>query len=68
VSSLVVNARPTPHILVVVLRFTLTEYSCTYSPHYDVEDGEGDSEDGVVSSHLLCSMVTSSPISDNDED
>ena len=68
VTSLVVNARPTPHIFVVVLRFTLVEDGCTDGPHDDAEDEEADGKDCVVSGHLLGSMMTSSPISDDDED
>jgi hypothetical protein len=68
VSSLVVYARPTPHVLVVVLRFTLVKYGCTDGPHDDAEDKEPYSEDGVVSSDLFGSFVASFPVGDDDDD
>lgn len=68
VTSFVVNTRPTPHVFVVVLRFTLVEDGCTYGPHNDAEDEEADGKDCVVGGHLLGSMVTSSPVSDDDKD
>jgi hypothetical protein len=66
-SSLVIHARPTPHILVVVLRFTLVEESGTYSPHDDTEDEESDGEDSVVSGHLFSSMMSRSKVGADDE-
>ena len=67
-SSLVVNAGPTPHVFVVVLRFTLIEDGCTNTPHNDAEDEESNGEDSVIGSHLFGPMVTSSPIGDDDKD
>lgn len=67
-SSLVVNARPAPHILVVVLRFTLVERGCTNTPHDDTEDEKPDSKDCVVRGNLFSPMMTSSPVGDDDED
>lgn len=66
--ALVVYARPAPHVLVVVLRFTLVEDCCTNSPHDDTEDEETDGEDCVVSCDLLRSAMSSFPIGNNDDD
>jgi hypothetical protein len=66
-SSLVVHARPSPHVLVVVLPFTLVEDRGTYSPHDDAEDEESDSKDSVVSSNLFGSFVASFPVGDDDD-
>jgi hypothetical protein len=68
VASLVVYARPAPHVLVVVLGFTLVENRCSNSPHDDAEDEETNSEDSVVGCHLLGSMVTSSCVGDHNND
>jgi hypothetical protein len=67
-SSLVVNAGPTPHILVVVLSFALVEDGCTNTPHDNAEDEESNSKDSVVRGNLFGSMMTSSPVGDNDKD
>lgn len=67
-SSLVVNAGPTPHVFVVVLRFALVEYGCTNTPHDDAKDEESNSKDSVVCRNLFSSMVTSSPVGDDDKD
>jgi hypothetical protein len=67
-SSPVVHARPTPHVFIVVLRFTLVEDGCTNTPHDDAEDEESYGEDGVVGSHLFGPMVTSSPVGHDDDD
>lgn len=67
-SSFVVHAGPTPHVLVVVLGFALVEYSRTYGPHDDAEDEESDSKDSVVSSDFLCFPVTAFPVGDDDND
>lgn len=67
-SSLIVNAGPTPHIFVVVLRFALVEDSCSYSPHDDAENEEANGEDSIVSSHFLCSTMATSAVSDHDND
>ena len=67
-SSLVVNTGPAPHVFVVVLRFTLVEDGSTDTPHDDAEYEECNSKDSVVSGNLFGSMVTSSPVGDDDED
>jgi hypothetical protein len=67
-SSLVVDTRPTPHILVVVLRFALVESGCTGTPHYNAEDKESNSKDSVICGNLFSSMMTSSPVGDDDKD
>ena len=68
VSSLVVYAGPTPHVLVVVLRFALVESGCTHSPHDNAENEESDGEDCVVGGYLLCFVVPTSPIGDHYND
>jgi hypothetical protein len=68
VPALVVYARPTPHVFVVILCFTLVEDCCSHSPHDDAENEESDSEDGVVGGDLFGSMMTTSTISDHDND
>lgn len=67
-SSLIVHAGPTPHIFVVVLRFALVESGGTDTPHDNTEYEECNSEDSVVSGDLFGSMVTSSPVGDDDDD
>lgn len=67
-SSFIVDARPAPHIFVVVLRFTLIEYCCTYSPHDDTEDEESNGEDSVVSGNLFGSVMAMSTVGDHDDD
>ena len=67
-SSLVVDARPAPHVLVVVLRFTLVEDCCTHGPHDDAEDEESNGEDGVVGGDLFGFPMASSPVGDDDDD
>lgn len=64
--SLVIDTGPTPHVLVVVLRFALVEHSGTDGPHDDAEDEESNGKDGVVSSDFLCFPVTSFPVGDDD--
>lgn len=66
-SSLVVNTGPAPHVFVVVLCFALIEDGGTNSPHDNAKYEECDSEDGVVSGNLFSSMVTSSPVGDDDD-
>jgi hypothetical protein len=67
VSSLVVNARPTPHVFIVVVRFTLIQNRGSNSPHDNAEDEESNGEDGVVSCHFLGSIVASSEVCDHDD-
>lgn len=61
-ASLVVHARPAPHILISagVLR-TLKDTSSN-APHDDTEDEEANSKDGVIYSSLLRSSVASFPV------
>ena len=65
-SSFVVDTRPTPHVLVVVLRFALIEYSCTHSPHDDAEDEESNGEDSIVGCDLFGAVVPSSEVCSHD--
>jgi hypothetical protein len=66
--SLVVDARPAPHVFVVVLCFALIEYCCTHSPHDDAEDEESNGEDGVVGCDFLGSIVAASEVRDHNDD
>jgi hypothetical protein len=68
VPALVVYTRPTPHVLVVILCFTLVEDCCSHSPHDDAENEESNGEDGIVCGDLFGSMVATSTISDHDND
>jgi hypothetical protein len=65
-ASLVVYARPAPHVLVVVLRFALVEDCCSDGPHDDAEDEEANSEDGIVCGDFLGSIVTSLEVCNHD--
>ena len=67
-TPLVVDARPAPHVFIVILRFALVEDSRTYSPHDDAEDEETDGEYGVVGCYFLGSIVTSSEIRNHNYD
>ena len=67
-ASLVVDARPAPHVFVVVLRFALVEDSRTYSPHDDAEDEETDGEDSVVCSYFFGSIMPSSAVGNHNND
>jgi hypothetical protein len=67
VSSLIVNAGPTPHILVVVILFALIQDRGSNRPHDDAEDEESNGEDGVVGCHFLSSIVASSEVCDHDD-
>ena len=60
---LVVNARPSPHILAVALRLALVQNTSADCPHDDAEDEEGNGKDGVVRCNLFCSPVTTAAIS-----
>lgn len=66
--ALVVQARPTPQIFVVIVHFALVEDTCSDSPHDDAEDEEANCKDGVVSGNFLGSVMTSSEISEKDND
>jgi hypothetical protein len=67
-SSLVVHARPAPHVFVVVLRFTLVENSGTDCPHDDAEDEKANGEDGIVSCDFLGSIMASSEVCNHNND
>jgi hypothetical protein len=67
-SSLVVHARPAPHVFVVVLCFTLVQNSSTNSPHDDAEDEEANGEDSVVSCYFFGPIVASSKVCNHDND
>jgi hypothetical protein len=67
-SSLVVYARPAPHVFIVVLRFTLVEDSCADSPHDDAEDEETNSEDSIVSCYFFGPIMASSGVCNHDHD
>ena len=67
-ASLVVDARPAPHVFVVVLRFALVEDSRTYSPHDDAEDEETDGEDSVVCGYFFGSIMPSSAVGNHNND
>lgn len=59
-TALVVYTRPSPHVFIAALRFTLIEDGGTDGPHDDAEDEESNGEDGVVSGDFLCSIVPTS--------
>lgn len=66
-SALVVDTRPAPHVLVVVLRFTLVQYGCSHSPHDDAEDEESNGEDGIVGCHFLGSIMAASEVGNHND-
>lgn len=66
-SSLVVYARPTPHILVVVLSFALVEDGCSNGPHDDADNEETNRENSIVRGDLLCSAVALPAVGDHND-
>ena len=66
-SSLVVYARPAPHVLVVVVRFALVEDRCSNGPHDDAEDEESNGEDSIVGCYFLGSIVATSEVGNHDD-
>jgi hypothetical protein len=66
-SSLIVYARPAPHVFVVVLRFALVEDSCADGPHDDAEDEETNGKDGIVSCYFFGSIVASSGVCNHND-
>lgn len=61
-SSLIIDAGPTPHILVIRVALGSLENAGCEGPHKDVEDEETNGEECVVDTGFLGTFVTSSPV------
>lgn len=62
----VLNASPSPHILVAAILLRVLEDSSSRCPHGHAENEPSDSKKGVVDSDLLGTLVTAAAVSDKD--
>jgi len=67
-TSLVVNARPAPYVLVVAIVLGRLKDTGCDSPHDSAENEECYCEKGIVNSYLLGSSVASSPVIPEDKE
>lgn len=65
---MILNARPTPHVLVLAVVATKLHDTCCQCPQDHAHDEPTDGEKGVVDANLLRPLVATTAVADEDED